>query len=247
MAAMADADPYTILGVAPDATPAAVRAAWKRLAATYHPDRFVTAAPDAQTRAAAHMIVINGAYEDIRSGRARSRPSARRPTASAQRGYRPPPFDPIWDDGPDEPRREAWIDPELLDAALRRAEQARQRQRRFSTSTKVAAALVGVVIVGLIVHLSMSQEYRYAYIWDDAGNTYADVECGDRYDSGKSTAAALRDRAVGSSSPGRLLDQAETVEEVCGQWRSDLKLLWLGVVPVGAYGAWWLVGRRRTW
>jgi hypothetical protein len=54
-------DPFAELGLDRDATPAAVKAAWRRLARTHHPD-VATGAPD--TRAATRrMARINAAYE----------------------------------------------------------------------------------------------------------------------------------------------------------------------------------------
>lgn len=44
-------DYYTLLGVAADAEPAAVKAAFRRFARKYHPDRFAGAPPDKRERA----------------------------------------------------------------------------------------------------------------------------------------------------------------------------------------------------
>jgi curved DNA-binding protein CbpA len=69
-------DPFAELGLDRDATPAAVKAAWRRLARTHHPD---VAAGASDTRAATRrMARINAAYEAAlaeaktrRTGRAR--------------------------------------------------------------------------------------------------------------------------------------------------------------------------------
>jgi curved DNA-binding protein CbpA len=60
-------DPHIVLGVAPDASPAAVKAAWRRLARANHPD--LNAGDPAAARAAtARMVEINAAYERLRDG-----------------------------------------------------------------------------------------------------------------------------------------------------------------------------------
>jgi curved DNA-binding protein CbpA len=54
-------DPFLTLGLTPDASPAAVKSAWRRLARTHHPD---LAADDRTARAATRrMAEINAAYE----------------------------------------------------------------------------------------------------------------------------------------------------------------------------------------
>jgi hypothetical protein len=54
-------DPFHVLGLTPDASPAAVKSAWRRLARTHHPD---LAADDRAARAATRrMAEINAAYE----------------------------------------------------------------------------------------------------------------------------------------------------------------------------------------
>ena len=57
-------DPYTVLGVAPGADPATVRAAWLALVKTYHPDRHIAAGtpPEFIRVAEARMAAINAAY-----------------------------------------------------------------------------------------------------------------------------------------------------------------------------------------
>ena len=58
---------YEILGVAPDATPDEIRAAYRRLAKQYHPD--VNSDPDAGER----FIAVQQAYETLSDPEARAR------------------------------------------------------------------------------------------------------------------------------------------------------------------------------
>ncbi len=60
-------DPHIVLGVAPDASPAAVKAAWRRLARANHPD-LNAGDPLAARAATARMVEINAAYERLREG-----------------------------------------------------------------------------------------------------------------------------------------------------------------------------------
>jgi hypothetical protein len=111
-------------------------------------------------------------------------------------------------------------------------------------ATRLATGVAAMLVLALGFHVFMSQEYGYAVVWDGRGNEYHDVECGNRYERGKPTADALRAQAAGSFGGGDLRHQADVVEEVCGRWTRDLWLVWLGVVPVAAYGIWWGFGRR---
>jgi curved DNA-binding protein CbpA len=54
-------DPFLLLGLTPDSSPAAVRAAWRRLARRHHPD--LAADPKAARDATRKMAEINTAYE----------------------------------------------------------------------------------------------------------------------------------------------------------------------------------------
>lgn len=57
------ADPYSILGVAPEAEPEVVEAAYRALMKKYHPDRWAGAPEDGKARAQD----INAAYDAVRS------------------------------------------------------------------------------------------------------------------------------------------------------------------------------------
>jgi hypothetical protein len=74
-------DPHTVLGVAPGASAAAIKAAWRRLAREHHPDLAVDAA---ERRAATRrMAEINAAYNELR-GAVRPGPGRWRPEGPAQ-------------------------------------------------------------------------------------------------------------------------------------------------------------------
>lgn len=55
-------DPYVLLGVTPDASPATIKARWRRLARETHPD-LVGGDAEASVRATRQMARINAAYE----------------------------------------------------------------------------------------------------------------------------------------------------------------------------------------
>lgn len=207
---MSDFDPWAVLGVSPGASGDEVRAAWKQLARQYHPDGFAGAAAEDQARAASHMSVVNAAYEEIRSGRARVRSGG-----FGTGGSRPP------GDGASSPSgshqdSERWLADDVLRSAeqwiLRRHHQ-HLRRRRLRVVVGVAVLAVGVGLV----HLGMSRNYGYALAWSSEGTRVVDVDCGDRYDRGQSMAADLRARGD--------LAEAELVEDVCGQWVDAARLL----------------------
>lgn len=83
-------DPFAELGLDRDASPAAVKAAWRRLARTHHPD-VATDAPDARA-ATRRMARINAAY-DAAFADAKARRSGRSPgpdrAAASGRGDEP--------------------------------------------------------------------------------------------------------------------------------------------------------------
>ncbi|MEJ0062970.1 MAG: DnaJ domain-containing protein [Alphaproteobacteria bacterium] len=60
-------DPYRILGVTPASTPAAVKAAYRRLIVEHHPDKLVAAGMAAEfvSVATEKMKRINAAYDQI--------------------------------------------------------------------------------------------------------------------------------------------------------------------------------------
>lgn len=84
-------DPYEALELALGATADEVRAAHRRLARHFHPDRHATAPPEVQAFAAARMAEINAAYQVLtdphvraqfeRWRRIRGRPAPPRPVA----------------------------------------------------------------------------------------------------------------------------------------------------------------------
>ena len=72
---MAGVDPFTVLGVAPGASPDEVAAAYRELAKAWHPDRRGEAGED-------KMAEINVAYELLRAGEAQRRTSGPAPAAA---------------------------------------------------------------------------------------------------------------------------------------------------------------------
>ena len=67
-------DPWRVLGLAPGADADAIRAAYRRLAKAYHPDRHIAAGtPQEFLRTAeARMAAINAAYQQLMAGRRRA-------------------------------------------------------------------------------------------------------------------------------------------------------------------------------
>src|SRR5690349_997845 len=82
---MAGVDPFTVLGVAPGATPDEVAAAYRELAKAWHPDRRGEAGEE-------RMAEINVAYELLRAGAAQEQGT--RPAAPAPRQGRGPALSP---------------------------------------------------------------------------------------------------------------------------------------------------------
>ena len=75
------ADPYATLGVAREATPSQVRAAYRRLAKRYHPDLH------ADARATEQMRRINQAWEILSSPALRAQHDATRASEAAAPGF----------------------------------------------------------------------------------------------------------------------------------------------------------------
>jgi len=71
-------DPHAVLGLAPGASAAAIKAAWRRLARQHHPD--LAGNPTDRRAATRRMAEINAAYADLRSGGAS--PGGRRTAAT---------------------------------------------------------------------------------------------------------------------------------------------------------------------
>ena len=65
-------DPYDVLGVAPGASLADIRAAWKQAVRDSHPDRLIARGvpPEAVELASRRMIDINAAWAEINGKRA---------------------------------------------------------------------------------------------------------------------------------------------------------------------------------
>lgn len=233
-------DPWAILGVGPEASPAEVKAAWRALAVQFHPDRYAAAPVADQHRAAAHMTAVNIAYDEIRSGRARAQPvvsSTPMPgdfgSGSTAGGF--------GQSGP-EPGV-PWFDEEVLVAALRRAEERRRSWHRRGRQ-RVVGAIVGVAVLAMLLHLTMLRTYGYDYVSDGQGNVYTEVDCGNGYDRGQTAAAELRDRAAASPSGAALVHEAEVIELVCDDWTGAARAMVVPVLFLFA-GAFYLLFLRR--
>ena len=95
---MAKRDPHDILGIEPGATPTQIKAAWRRLARTHHPD-LTGDDPAASQRATRRMAEINAAYAELTrdggaaGGRRRGAGGGEDvpPTGAARRGGPPRP------------------------------------------------------------------------------------------------------------------------------------------------------------
>jgi DnaJ like chaperone protein len=59
-------DPFRVLGLEPDASLAEARAAYRRLAELYHPDRLRGLRQDVQAEGAQRMREVSGAMKAIR-------------------------------------------------------------------------------------------------------------------------------------------------------------------------------------
>ncbi len=62
-------DPYSVLGVAPDATNKEIRAAWRKLVQETHPDRMIARGvpEEAMKLAESRMAAINRAWDEIQA------------------------------------------------------------------------------------------------------------------------------------------------------------------------------------
>lgn len=97
-------DPYLLLGLSRDASPAEVTEAYRALVQIYHPDRYAQAPPRVQAEANQRMQALNSAYDEIRrSTRSKAAPAAPPPPRSS-RAEPSPRHDP-----PPQPRRPAFV------------------------------------------------------------------------------------------------------------------------------------------
>ena len=60
---------YECLGVSPQSTDDEIKSAYRRLAMTYHPDRYATQGAEAQAHAQTKFLKIQQAYEEIKKMR----------------------------------------------------------------------------------------------------------------------------------------------------------------------------------
>ena len=65
----AESDPYRILGVPSDASQEEIRAAYRRLAARYHPDKVAHLGEEFQAVAEKKFKALQAAYDTLREGR----------------------------------------------------------------------------------------------------------------------------------------------------------------------------------
>ena len=108
---MSDADPYAVLGVAPDASPEEVKRAWRRLARDWHPDR--NPAPEAAER----FKELAAAWATLSDPAARARHDRR--TRRVRHGDLPEEF--LLDVADAVERAEAWIVGSVLPHYVRHA------------------------------------------------------------------------------------------------------------------------------
>jgi DnaJ domain len=86
---MAQRDPHEVLEVPRDASPAVVKAAWRRLAREHHPDLAADSA--ARRDATRRMAEINAAYQALRAGTGRAGKPERDPAAAGAPASAAPP------------------------------------------------------------------------------------------------------------------------------------------------------------
>jgi hypothetical protein len=122
---MTQRDPFDVLGVSPDVSAKELHAAWRRLCAIYHPDRFADASVELREESARRMAEVNACYR-VALQRMGERPpapigGADAPVAAQPLVAEPPPNPPPPDEAPrdEEPvapsapprraRRTAWL------------------------------------------------------------------------------------------------------------------------------------------
>lgn len=84
-------NPFEVLGLDDGATVEAAKAAYRRLAEIYHPDRYQSAREDVQAEAQERMRELNAAWDAIRSGRAGSARASAAPPPPRAESQRPTP------------------------------------------------------------------------------------------------------------------------------------------------------------
>ena len=109
---MPSRNPYAVLGVPPDASPEAIKAAWRRLAREHHPD--VTTGEgnlEIERRATKRMAEINAAYHELRDPERRHfhRAAAAREAREGRNGGEPEWSEPAPGYGPEVAERHAGV------------------------------------------------------------------------------------------------------------------------------------------
>jgi len=139
-------DPYDVLGVARNASANEVHAAWLRLCAIYHPDRYQQAADDVRAEAEQRMYEVNAAYESIKNGRARPSTGQRPDSARAH-------------------AEKAGVAPQSSNAP-RPTDSPRPEVARTSTSdaaTRSRALRIGAAVFVALVTLGLAGGFAYAH------------------------------------------------------------------------------------
>jgi curved DNA-binding protein CbpA len=140
---------YEVLGVAADATPAEVRAAFVALARRHHPDFFASSSPAVRADAEQRMRAINEAWSVLSDRERRARYDRSLGIATgpgADPGFRPTePDDPSAPDPRDQP-----------DVPYRRTTPQEERRTRLATLVPIALFACSVVLFALALVLSVT-------------------------------------------------------------------------------------------
>ena len=136
---------YDVLGVAPEAAPAEIRAAFVALARRHHPDYFAAAPRGDKEDAERRMRGINEAWSVLSDPRRRAAYDRDQGLAPDPEGFRPlEPDDPLAGDPRDEP-----------DTPYRVVAEREVRRTRLATLAPVVSFAVGVALFafGLVVSI----------------------------------------------------------------------------------------------